>query len=326
MRRGCPDGSTGVDGLSTCVDMATTSPAVRSSGSEPQALAGSSKPEQTKANGSHPHEADAAGARADVATVAAIGIAAYTVTDLTYLGFHAAACAYSGCELVEIASSAVRKLPPDTPGFEPFLVHAGGTMGNLAVFLLGWALTARNSEWPTPLKYFLWLTMTLNGLVAGGQILISNAFDAGDWAMLSHNWPYRILWKLLFTAIGFGIAMFAFTISRGGIEIFLGRKSEHRRALLPILAGVPYVAGGIFITATAALSVNNKLESIVVAAVWTFGLTAWLLILARIPHLPRPRTPHRPLHFGRSLPWMAAAAILAIAFAAVLGPGIWLYS
>ena len=109
----------------------------------------------------------------NVATVAAIGIAAYTVTDLTYLGFHAAACAYSGCDLVEIASSAVRKLPPETPGYEPFLVHAGGAMGNLAVFLLGWALTARNSEWPTPLKYFLWLTMTLNGLIAGGQILIS---------------------------------------------------------------------------------------------------------------------------------------------------------
>jgi hypothetical protein len=161
---------------------------------------------------------------------------------------------------------------------------------------------------------------------AGAQILISNAFDAGDWAMLTHGWPYRILWKLLFTAIGFGIALFVFTISREGIEIFLGRKSEHRRALLPILAGVPYVAGGLFITATAALSVNNKLESIVVAAVWTFGLTAWLLILARIPHLPRPHTPHRPLVIGRSLPWIAAAALLAIAFAAVLGPGIWLYS
>lgn len=298
--------------------MATPSAAVRSSGREPQA--------QAKANGSHQQAGDSAGAAADVATIAAIGIAAYTVTDLTYLVFHAAACAYSGCELVEIASSAVRKLPPETPGFEPFLVHAGGAMGNLAVFLLGWAMTARNTNWPTPLRYFLWLTMTLNGLVAGGQILISNAFDAGDWAMLSHNWPYRILWKLLFTAIGFGIALFAFTISREGIEIFLGRKSEHRRALLPILAGVPYLAGGIFITATAALSVNNKLESIVVAAVWTFGLTAWLLIFARIPHLPRPSTPHRPLAFGRSLTWMAGTAILAIVFAAVLGPGIWLYS
>jgi hypothetical protein len=168
--------------------------------------------------------------------------------------------------------------------------------------------------------------MTLNGLVAGGQILISNAFDAGDWAMLTQNWPYRILWKLLFTAIGFGIALFAFTISREGIEIFLGRNADQRRALLPVLAGVPYLAGGLFITATAALSVNNKLQSIAVAAVWTFALTAWLLIFAARPHLPRPRTPHRPLAIGRGLSWIAAAAILAVAFAAALGPGIWLYS
>ena len=262
----------------------------------------------------------------NVATVAAIGVAAYAVTDLVYLGFQGAACVYEGCELVEIASSAVRKVPPNFPGFEPLLVHTGGALGNLTVFLLGWALTSRNSDWSTPMKYFLWLTMTLNGLVAGGQILISNAFDAGDWAMLTHNWPYRILWKLLFTAIGFGIALFAFTISREGIEIFLGRKLEHRRALLPILGGVPYLAGGLFITATAALSVNNKLESIAVAAIWTFGLTAWLLIFARMPDLPRPRTPHRPLVVGRSPSWIAAAAILAVAFAAVLGPGIWLYS
>lgn len=261
-----------------------------------------------------------------MATIAAIGIAAYIFTDLVYLGFHSAACVYAGCQLVEIASSAVRKLPPDSAAFEPFLVHAGGALGNLAVFLLGWALTARNSEWPATLKYFLWLSLTLNGLLAGGQILIANAFDAGDWAMLTHNWPYRILWKLLFTAIGFGIALLAFTISKQGIEIFLGRNSDQRRALLPVLAGVPYLAGGVWITATAALSINNKLESVAVAAVWTFGLTAWLLIFARMPHLPRPGTPHRPLVIGRSLPWIAAASILATAFAAVLGPGLWLYS
>lgn len=289
-----------------------------------QTSAGSSK--RQPANGLDGKGAGASASQPHSATLAAIGISAYIFTDLVYLAFSSAACVLAGCELVEIASSAVRKLPPPLEANEPFLVHTGGSMGNLLMFLFAWAFVARKSALPATGQFFLWLVMTLNGLAAGGQIFISNAIDAGGWAMLTESWPYRILWKLLFTAVGLGIAVFVFSVSREGIEIFLGRDLDQRRRFMPKLSSIPYLAGSFVITSTAALSMNNKTESIIVAAVWTFGLTGWLLIFTAKPHLPRPGTPHRPLPIGRNAPWIVASAILAIAFGITLGPGIWLYS
>ena len=62
------------------------------------------------------------------------------------------------------------------------LVIAGETLANFAAAAVFWLLLRRSSVVSPALRYFLWFSMTINLLTAGGYFLFSGVANIGDWA------------------------------------------------------------------------------------------------------------------------------------------------
>jgi hypothetical protein len=204
------------------------------------------------------------------------------------------------------------------------LVTAGGTLVNVAAGVLFFILARLVPRTAPRLKYFCWFSMTVNFFLAAGYLAFSGIGGFGDWAMFIRGFNPPWAWRAGMTIVGAASYLLAARLSLLELRPLIGSHRERRFVRAVRLTKLPYFAGGILACVAGALNPLGWMLIVLSAGASTFGGTSGLLWMVdwlkggRIPLGAEPEPP--PIH--RSWPWIAVAGLLAIAFIAVLGPGL----
>ncbi len=259
-----------------------------------------------------------AATQADLLTVAAIAVVATVFANVIHEGLgHGGMCVATGGRPLEI-STVHFECSMDTR-----LVAAGGTLANLIFGALSWVgarAVQRSSCW----RFFFWLLMTFNLLDAGGYFLFSGIGNFGDWAVVVAGWQPAWAWRAGLIALGVATYFFCFVpLCLRELRPFLGGDVQIRARRARPLALVPYFTSGILCCVAGALNPVGPLLILVSAAASSFGGhsgLAWMWTLLQGPRIASGELQMPAIK--RSRGWMIAAAILALAFVAGLGPGV----
>ena len=258
----------------------------------------------------------------DLWTVAAIAVCAAIVTDFIHEGLgHGGMCVATGAQPLVLSTVHFQC------SVETRLVAAGGTLANLVFAAVFWG-AARAIKLAASWRYFFWLLMTFNLLDAGGYFLFSGIGNFGDWADVIAGWQPPWAWRVGLVALGTVTYFLLFVpLCLRELRPFLGRDAAIRVRRARQLTVLPYLAGGVLSCAAGALNPVGPILILVSAAAASFGGhsgMAWMWTLLRGPRI---RSSELPMHeIERSRAWMMAAAVLAIVFIVVLGPGVTFYT
>jgi len=260
----------------------------------------------------------------DLLTIAAIAIVATVIADFIHEGLgHGGMCIATGGRPL-VLSTVHFECSLDTR-----LVAAGGTLANLIFGALFWA-AARSVKRSASWRYFFWLLMTFNLFAAGGYFLFSGIGNIGDWAEVVAGWQPAWMWRLGLAALGIVIYFFVFVpLSLRELRPFLGRdakiKSRVQRARR--LTVTPYVASGVLACVAGARNPVSPLLILISAAAASFGGQSGLAWMWTLLKGPRVRSSEFQMpEIDRSVGWIIAAVLLAVAFIAGLGPGVRFHS
>lgn len=253
----------------------------------------------------------------DVWTIAAIAIIATALGSVIHEGIgHGGACLISGSQPLAISTVHFECAR------EGRLVDAGGTIANFlagVVFFLAARLVLR----ATRLRYFLWLSMTINLLGAAGYFLFSGVGGIGDWAEfvagLHPVWMSRAVLILVGMVSYPLVAWFAVLEMRP----FLGPGGEERIRRARRFNFVAYFTGGILSCVAGCFNPVGMILVAISAAAASFGGSSGLLWMGQLLRGGMiPVNSFEMPAFTRSRGWMVAAALVAIVFIFVLGSGL----
>ena len=256
-------------------------------------------------------------AAADPWTIVAVAIVAYVFASIIHEGVgHGGACLLTGGH--PLALSTVHF---ECDG-EGRVVAAGGTIANLGSGLGFW-LASRVALRAARLRYFLWLSMTINLLQAGGYFLFSGVGNVGDWAIVINGLQPSWLWRIGLIILGVCSYLLFVWIALFELQPFLDQKEPERLQRAKKLTLVPYLTGGILSCVAGLFNPVGMILVAISAAAASFGGTsglAWMWQVLRGDRIPRSDSEILPL--SRSPGWMIAAGIVGVLFVAVVGPGV----
>jgi len=261
------------------------------------------------------------GGSPDTLTIIAIAIVATVIGDVLHEGGgHGGACLLAGGH--PLAFSTVH-FDCDNDGR---LVAAGGTIVNFIAGLLFW-FASRSVTRSTHLRYFLWLSMTLNFFAAGGYFLFSGVGNIGDWAVVIAGFQPAWLWRIGLTLLGvssYGLFMWIALLE---MRPFLPKAGLERWKRARKLSLVPYFTDGILSCIAGLFNPVGMILVAISAAAASFGGASglcWMWNWLKGPRIPAGSFEMPTL--TRSPGWIVAASILAVVFVTVLGPGLKFHS
>ena len=162
-------------------------------------------------------------APADSLTVASIGILAYMLGNVLHEGSgHGGACLLAGAKPL-VLSSVHFECSSDSR-----LVIAGGTLINLLAGAVFFALGRLTSRSYPRLKYFFWISMTVNLFTATGYFLFSGIGGIGDWDAFIQGLGPRWVWRIGLTILGAATYLLAARISLLELRPLIGSNKERR--------------------------------------------------------------------------------------------------
>ena len=259
----------------------------------------------------------------DGLTLVAIAIVAYAIANMIHEGLgHGDTCAAVGGRLEVLSAVHAECAAEDRGLVASSLVTAAGTLANLLAGATAWLLLRRHEGHLTSGRYFLWLFMTVNLLQGTGYWLFSGVANVGDWAHLVRGLEPHWLYRLILAMLGGAGYWGAIVLGLRTLNPMVGDDPD-RLQRARTLALVPYLAGGVLYIAAGALNPVSPLLVLISAAAASLGGTsalAWMTDLLGKPAYPP--ASRAPLAIDRSLGWVAAAAMTALVFVAVLGPGL----
>jgi hypothetical protein len=250
----------------------------------------------------------------DAPTICAIGILACMLSTMLHEGLGHAATAIVTLHASGTLCSLAWSSPQDSR-----LVEAGGPLVNLITALVCWLLlrAARNAS-PT-LRFFLLISMSFNLLSGTGYFFYSGVSNFGDWAMVIQGLGPHWLWRTGLVVLGVVSYYGAILLIGGNLVRRMGVAQTDARRFRRLL-WLPYFSA-IFIDGVAALFNPIGMRYVFLSALAaTAGGNSGLLWLRY--YIPRRIRPGSAQIIPRSYPWIAVAAVLAVIFIAVLGPGI----
>jgi hypothetical protein len=170
--------------------------------------------------------------------------------------------------------------------------------------------------------------MTFNLFDAGGYFLFSGIGNFGDWAAVVAGWQPAWVWRFALIALGTVTYFFLFVpLCLRELRPFVGEDAQIRVRRARRLTLVPYFTCGILSCVAGALNPLGPLLILLSAAAASFGgksALAWMWTLLHGPRIPNSEVQMPELEHSHG--WIVAAALLAIAFIALLGPGLKFHS
>lgn len=256
----------------------------------------------------------------DAFTIGAISVLSCVLGDFLHEGVgHGGACLLVGAKPL-VLSSVHFECSADSR-----LVDAGGTLMNLLAAAIFFALVRLTSRAFPRWKYFFWLSMTTNLYAGTGYFLFSGIGGFGDWAAFIQGLGPPALWRIGLTILGAVTYFLAALLSMRELRPLIGSDAELRYRRAVRLSAIPYFCGGILMCIAGALNPVGMILVLISAAAASFGGTSgllwapnWLRRGTMIPYGPHAE----PLPIRRSWPLVAASAVAAIAFIAILGPSV----
>jgi energy-converting hydrogenase Eha subunit E len=253
----------------------------------------------------------------------AIAVVAYVVANVLHEGVgHAGACLALGCE-PQTLTTAYFESDSSSPGRAVArLISAAGTLVNLAAGGIFLALHRRLRQAGGALRYFLWLSFTINLLVGTGYPLFSGALGLGDWMLVVEGWGRVGLWRLVLAAAGVILYAGAVWLSLRELSGLIGPDRSTRVGRAVRLTVPAYVIGSTASTLGALLNPAGA-AFVLTSAAAHFGGTSGLAWMAQmLDSRWFPPMPGEPLRIERSWPWVVLAAAALLIHVAVLGPGV----
>jgi hypothetical protein len=251
----------------------------------------------------------------DVPTLLAAGLLAYVAeTMLHEAAGHGGVCLVQGHRITLLAPLFMRcsQVSP--------LLSAAGPAANIlgAAIACAWLWLA-----PPRTALFallIWLSFVFNALVACGYLTVGALTGFGDWASLFAWVTLPILWRLpafLIGVVGYGACLILATVL---FRRFAGGSSI-AQAHLPTRAMVP--AAGAAIAATLAEIAGGRAQPLPLALALGCTLGVGFSLATQATGLRHPGLAAADLGPIRRAPRLIAAAVLtAIAFVAIIGPGL----
>jgi hypothetical protein len=253
----------------------------------------------------------------DFWTIAAISVVVTALASLIHEGIgHGGACLLTGSHPLALSTVHFECAR------EGRIVDAGGTIANIIAGLL-FFLVSRTVFRATRLRFFLWLSMTINLLQAAGYFLFSGVGNIGDWAAFVEGLHPARMWRA--GLIVAGLVSYALVAWFAVLEMrpFLGQNREERLRRARKFNFVAYFTGGILATVAGFFNPVGMILVAISAAAASFGGTSgllWMGLLFRGRLIPPNNFEMPP--FTRSRGWIVAAVLVAIVFVAVLSPGL----
>jgi hypothetical protein len=259
---------------------------------------------------------------ADALTITGIAVIAYVLASVLHEGVgHGGACLLAGGKVMVISTVHTEC------SAETRLVMAGGTLMNVAAGSMCFALGRVTARTSPRLRYFLWLSLTVNLFTAAGYFGFSGIGGFGDWASfikgLGSQWP----WRIGMTIFGAAAYMVVARFSLLELRPLIGSDKEKRVARAVRLSKMPYFAGGILACVAGSLNPQGMILVALSSAASTFGGTSgllWMMNGLKGDRIPLGSEPE-PMPIRRSWQWIVTAFVLALAFVVVLGPGVRFY-
>ena len=261
--------------------------------------------------------APASPAGRDVATIIAISIVAFAISNLLHEGAgHGGACVLAGGH-PRVLSTVHFECDRDNR-----FIAAGGTLINLVAGIFSWIALRTVSRERQQLRYFLWLLMTINLLGAGGYFLFSGLGNIGDWADVIQGLSPAWLWRTGLTLAGVVSYILVVWLSLLELRNFLGER-DWRRGGAKDLTIVPYITGGVLYTVAGMFNPVGMILVGISAAASSFGGSSGMAWMTQcLGGKLVPRVASQPLTLQRNWGWIIVALITATIFVAVLGRGV----
>ena len=254
------------------------------------------------------------GERSDLRTVIAVAMVAYAASSVVHeLVEHGSACLLTGVKPVLVTSILLQSAGGNR------IVDVGGPVANILFGAGAYYWFQRQAKF-TAFSYSLWLFAALNLLVAAGYLFYSGVSNWGDWASAIRELHPQYAWRAAISLAGMllyilVVRLLCRSLTKLVREGGIGR-SDVRRLIYPAY----FTCGLLAVTAAAFNPASPRL-------IWVSGFSGSFLAflgLLRIPGVVDEYTTEA--HAGKAIPfnptWTAFAAIVAIVFIFVLGPGI----
>jgi len=253
----------------------------------------------------------------DSVTVVAIAAIAYVTASLVHEAIgHAGAGLLVGVRPAIIASTHVVPASVPAAAWQRAATAGAGSLANLAAGLVAWGLgrLAIAPWW----RYFLWLSASVNIFFCGSYVAASSLFAFGDWTDVENELRIGQIGRVAIAIAGVLLCRTALRIAQRKLDPFLPEDSGERLRTARTLSRTAWIAGTIVIAA-AGLAGARQVD-LPYALAWTLGGTCWLAFVPK--GVGGSGRSHDVLALPRSRAWIAAGAVTAILYIALLGPGL----
>lgn len=234
---------------------------------------------------------------------------------------HAVACVSLGYAPSQLGAFYVEC--PGTSALDARLVAMAGTGVDVLLALLAyaaWRLVKR----PLP-RLALWIVFAEKSMVAAGYWLFSGVSGFGDWGPGTGGaigpLPQPWLWRIGLAVVGGGAYFLVTRLAIRMLGQILGGGLAAQRTQRQIAMSV-YLVGGLVAVLVGLLNPLGIVITLLSAMASSFGGTAGLFNVAFVP--PR-TTPPADFVIGRHYAVFALGIAVTVAFAAVLGPTVYLH-
>jgi hypothetical protein len=259
----------------------------------------------------------------DLITVVSIGLVAYAFSNILHEGVgHGGACIALGGKPMVLSSLHFECGEEAMSRGAQRLVSAAGTIVNFVTGAISFVAYRQTAALRRPhLAYFLWLFTTLNLLMAAGYFLFSGLGNIGDWAAVMRDTLPAAVWRPGLALLGAVLYYVLARLSCGWLQPLVGNDElmmrRAKRLTIP-----PYIAGGLLYCISGLFNPVGPILIAISAAAASFGGASGLLWLTEFLRR-RERVDKGPaILLLRSYPWIISAALVSIAFVAILGAGI----
>ena len=260
----------------------------------------------------------------DRLTVIAIAVIAYAGMNICHeIVGHCGMAALVGtrCKLISSTDIPLVKEITEIPTWKYNIILVAGSAANWTVGFICFGLLRIWRTAQPALRYFLWLSMSVNLFLASTYMTVAPIIKYGDSYFLIYELRGQLFWRSALVLVGGVICWLTFRLCRAELRRLIGFGGRDARSIAWRLVVPAYIAGGV-VTVTSGLFSQLEFKwAQIQAAGGTFGLMLWLLILPLgIPEAPT-STEH-PFNVPRSVSWIVAGALIGLTFIIVLGPGI----